>query len=367
MPRYFPENIYSAAAPDGILREVVEGLKNNLHFAFELSGGETALADSLARRLEREPILVFRPCLRMATNAEHLVKNLSRLFISAFAGDRKKMESVLKKLIPTATAKIVMADTPYIDIQYGTDMNRLFANLLDVPEMMGTEDNKRAVVLWEGFDNLEGTMGSDALRQFTGKARGHAITSHVLIGRSVAKAAGEMGGPMLNQVRVIREEELLTPEAVKTYLASGWAQAGLTPPDGLTGKIYDAADGRAETAVILANAALRRGGKDGAALTAAMEEVIQNTATAYRAIWDLLNPRQKSVLYGLCAEDVKNIYAESFIKQYGFNTATNLQAALRALDHKNILHKRGKRWAFTDPLFKLWIGREAGLGGTERP
>ncbi len=367
MSKPFEDNIYLGLQDGDRIKKALEGLDGSAHLALEFDRGGSEAADfagMLAMRLEKEPSLFFPLDLRMATGPEHLVQMVSRTLISSFSGDLGKIKSVVKKLIPAATPKVVMGEIPHIDIELGADLNRIFSNLMDVPEMMGVEGNKRVVVMWKGFDMLGSVMGEVGLRTFTAKAAKHTVTSHIIIGASVAKAARDMGAAAQRPVHTIHSAELLSDAELKTYVCNGFAKAGIGLPDDMLESIFNACDGQAGLMKKLSLSAIRlweKSAPDGM-VEAALEDVLQNSGEAYRAIWRLLNSRQKSVLYGLCGKDVKNIYAEKFIRLHGFHTATNLQAALRALDRKGLLAKSGKRWGFTDPLFRHWICRESGIG-----
>lgn len=364
MRQLFTQNPFGTLLKPETVDAIVDGLKGNFHYAceFESGGGTAFFADYLAERLGGGELLIFRADLRMVTGGEHLVKLLARSFIQTFAGDLHRIEGVLKKLIPTATPRLVASENPHIDINYGTDPHKIFGNLLELPEMMGKEENRRAAVIWNGFGRIEDTWGAEGSRLFADKVKGHAITSHIMIGPGMKKTAQKLDGAMPGRVRTLRGAELVPREALEACLLQGFAKEGLSMKPETSAAVVRLANGKLETAQAIARALDRHwdGAPEPAALDRAVNDMLADAAAAYEQVWELLNLRQKGVLYGLTRGGEKSLYSEWFIREFGFKTATNLQAAIRALDAKGILHKRGKQWVFADPLFALWLKRRNG-------
>lgn len=368
MSQPFRSNIFESILKPEWMNEIIKGINSNLHFAFEFhpGQGEEDFVSVLTDRLKREPLTILHIALKMTTGPEHLARQISRAAVGAFAGDIKKIESTLKKLIPTATTKMVMGktDTPYIDFDYGTDINKLLGNLFDVPEIIGMEENRRSVVIWSGFNRLKGIIREEGMRLFIEKARRHAITAQVMIGNGISKTAAKLGGRMENQVRTITSQEIIPDEQIREYIMAGFREAGREISDGSLQKILELAEGRIgyirRICLNLINTPLERGTQiTGENLAGTVEKIIKESGTAYLALWNLLNNRQKSLILGICQNDEKSIYSARFIKKYGFGTATNLQAALRALCKKEILLKHNQHWSFADPFFREWVSRSA--------
>ncbi len=363
------KNVFSSFFESDRADKIVESINNNIHcaFEFEYGCGEPDFRRLLLERLKKEPCFLFHMDLSMVTGPDHLAKRLSRAYAAAFAGDLKRIESAMAKLIPTATTKIVIGETeePYIDFEYGTDTHKLLSNLFDFPEIAGMEENRHSVVVWSDFDRLNGILREEGMRVFINKGRGHAITSHVMTGRGISGTAKKLSGAMANQVQVMKYSEIVSREQINGYIRDAFAQYAVVP-EKVIEAIYEYADGRIELIKKIC-AAISRSSDLNESLTLektaeTVGEMILNADLAYKNIWNNLNNRQKSALNGISSGDVQNIYSESFIKKYGFGTATNLQAALRGLQAKSVLGKHGRKWAFTDPFFRLWIRLSSGIG-----
>lgn len=369
MNKPFSENVFKPALQSGGASQIISGLKENFHYAFEFEpgSGEADFAQALLEHIRSEPFIVLHINLKMVTSPEHLAKTISRAAMGGLSGNIRKMESMLKKLIPTTRTKIVMGESeqPYIDFEYGADTMKLLRNLLNAPEIMGMEENRRAIFFWAGFERIKGILREDNIRVFIEKMRGHAITSHVMTGNSIASLTGTIEGDMENQLRIINGSSLLPPGDIHDYMRREFFSAGLEASEKLLLEIYELADGRIEYIQRLGTAVLRvaNGGPNATKETInfAIEEIIKNSDHAYSNLWQLLNSRQKSLLYGLCHSKEKNIYSERFIKKYSFGTATNLQAAIRGLCNKALLIKRGKKWTLSDPFFGEWVRWASGM------
>lgn len=369
MNKPFSGNVFKSALQSGKAGEITSGLNENLHYAFEFEpcSGEADFVKALLENLHSEAFITLHIDLNMVTGPEHLAKTISRSAVGVFSGNIRKMELMLKKLIPTARTKIVIGETeqPYIDFEYGADTLKLLGNLLNAPEMMGMEEDKRAVFLWSGFGQISKILCEEGMAIFIEKMRSHAITSHIMTGNGITALAGKIEGRMQNQLRVMEASSLLPPGEIHAYMRREFLSAGFEVSEKLLLGIYDLAGGRIEQIRQLGAAVLRltSGEKEpmNETLNTAMGEIIKDADHAYGSLWQLLNSRQKSVLYGLCRGDEKSLYSEQFIKKYGFKTATNLQAAMRGLCKKALLVKRGKKWRLADPFFGEWVRWACGL------
>lgn len=370
MSKPFSENIFKSVLQSDKAGEIINGLNENFHYAFEFEpcSGEADFAQALLEHLRSEAFIILHINLNMVTGPEHLAKTISRAAMSIFSGNIRKMELMLKKLIPTASTKIVIGETeePYIDFEYGADTLKLLGNLLNAPEMMGMEENRRAVFFWAGFGQIKRILREEGMAIFIEKMRGHAITSHVMTGSGIASIAGKIEGRMQNQLRMIEASSLLKPGDIHDYMRREFLSADMEVSEKFLLDIYELADGQIEHIRLLGTTISQSATGGGTkptneTLNSATEEIIKDADHAYSSLWQLLNSRQKSVLYGLCRGDEKNLYSERFIKKYGFGTATNLQAAMRGLCNKALLLKRGKKWRLADPFFGEWIRWASGM------
>ncbi len=363
MHQLFNPNPFGPLIAADTATAITEGINGNFHFAFEFEPGCGAalFAGHLAEHLSRGERLLFHADLHMATGDEHLVKMLARSFVQTFAGDLGRIEGALKKLIPTATPRLVMDEHPHVDIDYGTEPHKIFANLVDLPELMGVKEGRGATVIWNCFGRIEEIFGAEGPRLFAGRVKGHTNTSHIMIGSGIAKTAQKLNDTVPGRVRILNGAALVPQNALKAFLIEGFGKEGLPLNAETAAAIVRLADGKLETSLAIARAYGRHCEKapDVDALGRAVDDILAGAASAHGQVWELLNSRQRGVLYGLTRGGERNIYSEGFIKEFGFKTATNLQAAIRALDAKGILHKRGKRWVFADPFFALWVQRRS--------
>lgn len=361
MAKVLEDNLFSLLGDSPKIAAVAAGVKEGNHFIFEAgSAGEGAeFAAFLQRSLKGEGTLVFAVNLSMAISPERLVKDLARAFVDPFAGDLNKIGQVVKKLIPTATTRLVMGNDPHLEIEYGADIDRLFASLMDVPETIAKEEGRRAVVLWQCFENISVISGGETLRTFLDKAGAQSSVSHILIGGGISAL---IGGRLPDKTHTQTIAELLTPDMMAEQLVRSFNKSGARLSGPLAAKIVEAGGGQVDAVRAIAGAAFRLWGAtaEPMILAEAVRDVLSAAGPAYGRIWELLNARQRAVLYGICGQNGGGIYTAPFIRDYGFKTATNLQAAVRGLEQKGIVVRRGKKRLFADPLFARWVRRATG-------
>ncbi len=362
MYQLFNSNPFGSLLPAETAAAITEGLNGNYHYAFEFEPGcgGALFAEHLAKHFTSGERLLFNADIHMATGDEHLVKILSRSFVQTFAGDLGRIEGALKKLIPTATPRLVMDESPHVDIDYGAEPDKLFSNLIDLPELMGIKEGRNATVIWSGFCRIEEIFGAEGPRFFTDKVHTQTVTNHIMIGSGVTKTAQKLNDRVSGRVRIFNGTGLVPSNILEAFLIEGSMEGEGALNAETAATIVRLANGKLEAALNIAKGYSCYCGSvpDAVALARAMDDILASAASAYEQVWELLNPRQRGVLYGLTRSEDKSIYSEWFIKEFGFKTATNLQAAIRALDAKGILYKRGKRWIFSDPFFALWVKRK---------
>jgi len=370
METHFSKNLFGTAFFEGRGREIKEALHNNMHCAvsFEPGAGEADFVKSLRGEIAGGLLRVMQVDLAAITGHEHLAKSISRAAVASFSGDIKKIDSAIKKLIPTASMKMVIGESaePYMDFEYGAGPLKLLENILNVPEMLARDENRRTVFIWPGAGAVAKTLGPKGTQLFIGKVSGHTSTSHLITGSRIEPLAKKLGRQMKNRLLFEYGENLLGHDEIVGHIRREFESAGAAVTEKLPEDVCRLTGDRMELVNRLCRRTLETAGEGGAVLTgehlaSALDALICDAGVAYTALWNLLNARQKSLLFGLSSGGRQALYSGEFLKKYGFGTATNLQAALRGLENKSILVKKDKGWIFSDPFFREWIRRLNGM------
>ncbi len=83
-----------------------------------------------------------------------------------------------------------------------------------------------------------------------------------------------------------------------------------------------------------------------------IQEIIDEKATSYRLIFDMLSNSKKTVLKILA--QTKNIYAKEMLEKYDITKPT-IQSALKKLyEEENLIEKKDARYLFDNKLFEIW-------------
>jgi hypothetical protein len=83
--------------------------------------------------------------------------------------------------------------------------------------------------------------------------------------------------------------------------------------------------------------------------------LLERESIAFENIWNLLTIRQRQILKLLAVLPAeKSLYTHSLIRL----PSSTIYLTLRSLEEKELIHKEGKKYMFTDLIFKKWVERQ---------
>lgn len=127
--------------------------------------------------------------------------------------------------------------------------------------------------------------------------------------------------------------------------------------------VYASADAVPNHVQQLALAALEAAGESDvvteAHVAAGLETVVDRGASTYAQQFEDLRraPSQQRILKRLAHGPVVQVYGRAFIDAAGVANANAVAVALRALDARELVSRRGDAWAVTDPFLRRWLNR----------
>ncbi len=361
MANLLSSEIFDSILPHDEFEKIVDRLKQNKHSAFDFMPfcGEPLFAKTISKKLEGAEFIVFHLDLRMITAPWHFSIELARALASVFEEPSKKA-AMIKRLAVAGPIRVGRDDKGKmsLDISSRADITRFISTLFDIPEVTGMEENSRSIMLISGFERIEKILGTKGIKAFYQKVGRQAVTSYVVTGIGLEKQAKKMEENISNQVETVFAKNLFPDKSIAGFIKNLFSEKGKSLTENMLSSIMEISKGRVELSLQLAGRLLGSGNEpDDELLQTALSETIESSSHPYSVLWNMLNSRQKSLLFGLSRDDGKSLYSEEFITKYGFGTATNLQAALRGLNTKSIVIKIDGKWCFADPFLKLWIQR----------
>ena len=82
--------------------------------------------------------------------------------------------------------------------------------------------------------------------------------------------------------------------------------------------------------------------------------ILTKRVPEFAYVWDALSLNQKKAMKLLAGTLGKNIFSADNLTRFGFRGASQVTAALSALEKTGVISKNGK-WIIQDPFFEKWL------------
>ncbi len=92
-------------------------------------------------------------------------------------------------------------------------------------------------------------------------------------------------------------------------------------------------------------------------LLSGLETLVERNASSYAQQFEDLggSPAQQRVLKQLARQPTESVYAKGFLDAVGVANANAVTTALRALDARELVSRRGRVWDIADPFLRRWL------------
>lgn len=93
----------------------------------------------------------------------------------------------------------------------------------------------------------------------------------------------------------------------------------------------------------------------------ALADLLENETPVFEAIVQGLAPRQIALTRALAVEETGSVFATDYMARHDLGSSGGIQGALKKLSRLDIIEKaQSGEWKVVDPIFKLWLIRQAG-------
>ncbi|MBN2162965.1 MAG: ATP-binding protein [Pontiellaceae bacterium] len=90
-------------------------------------------------------------------------------------------------------------------------------------------------------------------------------------------------------------------------------------------------------------------------LGATLKRVLQERASGYAGMWNMLTDNQQKIAMGLTRYRGEMYASNEFLQMCGTTSHASVKRGIEALESKGLIWMSSSRWIFSDPFFTLWI------------
>ena len=308
--------------------------------------------------------------LLFATSETELATTILQAVVQDLLGRagraRQSLETILRQLRITPKAS-VGADG---SVSLGLDASAFASSWLDVVHdavgLLQRSAKKHPAVLVLDEFQVVATIGrkgvGGAFKALADEVTNMGIVfsgSHLAVMEKLAKGAGAplhgMGERLV--LDVVPEEPMVA------YLQRRARVAGKRL-DKATGRlVYRSADAVPNYVQQLALAAFEAAGSSSVIterhVTEGFDTVVEREASTFAQQFEDLGgaPVQQRVLKELARQPTSSVYAKAFLDAVGVANANAVTTALRVLDGKGLVARKGRVWDIADPFLRRWLAQ----------
>lgn len=334
--------------------------------------GKTSILKAAEARLAAREIVVLRYDAEAYENVGLLAGALFAGAVRKYASALERAQTVARKFFSALKPSLSLepADgklTVSIGVDRGTPRTEvpLLTDVLNGIERLAADDGRKALVIFDEFQQVVAEAGEKAERQIRAAVQTHSNVGYVFAGSgtrmmtemiaSSARAFWQLGDPLY--LGPIPREEFIP------FLRDGLESTGARVDDAAIARILDASEDVPYNVQQLASAcwnrlrdrARRHLSAEG--VDEALADVISVQHVAYLQRWLSLTLAQKRALKIVIGE-AGNFELAELARRHGLPRST-MQRALQVLEAQHFLRqdfsRTGARWRLEDPFMRPWL------------
>ncbi len=353
-----------------ILADIESG-QNVIIFSPRRYGKTSLILEVVARAQERGLLAIYLDLFKI-TSAEAFVAALAKEVAGLYRGGARAILRKVQRLLPRLVPKVVLkGERAHLELEFEFDPRGDRAPLLDdlfeAPERVCQEQNKRAVVVFDEFQELSvWDEGGQVERQMRSHFQLHRRVSYVFLGSKrhlMEETFQNKNRPFYRFGRHLPLAKI-PEERFAQFLIARFRKGGVEAEEESVQEILRITDNHPYYTQLLCHILwdrLRdRGSITKELVPLAVQEVFSREAHAFHDLWDMLPSPARQLLVALADAGgaVRQIYAQEFRRRYGLGPASSLQRVVARLVADEVLEKADDGYRFTDVFFQRWIEQE---------
>jgi hypothetical protein len=245
------------------------------------------------------------------------------------------------------------------------DINRLAAEVFELPGRLATERNRTVVVALDEFQAVAAFDGGGIENALRAAAQQQRRVGYVFAGSepTLMERMISPRRPFYKAGPVMRLEKI-PADVFAEFLEARFAASGIRAEPGLGAAIVELAANLPYDVQRLAHETwddLRAAGGRRAALEhlhATLARLLAEQNTIFEALWQRLTLAQRATLRATVLQNGRELLSADTRTRYRLGGPSTVQASLSALVRQDVLVKEQQRYVVVDSLLREWVARK---------
>lgn len=328
--------------------------------------GKTSLIKKVLSHLALKGFLTFYINLYAATSKKKFVDIYARSIALGTKGKLTQMIKTLKELLPRMLPKVVIKGDEGVDFEFdynqtSKDKTPYLENLFEAVEKYALKKKKRAVVVFDEFQEILNLEDEEVERSMRGSIQAHKKTAYVFMGSRqhlMHKIFSDKNRPFYKSGRMFPLNKI-SPDAFTSFIQNKLAQGKIKISHQEIKSLLNITECHPYYTQMLCSVLWDRNSQKGIidtqSIQGAVKEVIERESYTYSMIWDNLTSTKKLFLEALTKEPGGKIYSQEFLTKFQLGNASTIQKTIKKLENEGFIYKEHSHFVFADIFFKQWI------------
>ncbi len=235
------------------------------------------------------------------------------------------------------------------------------ADVIDLPEKLATSGNKRWVVVFDEFQEINKLNGENFERQLRSRIQFHKNVSYVFMGSKthlLLNIFRDKARALYNIGKLMRLGKIPTGDSV-AFVCNRFSEHGIKVTEEVARHILQATDNIPYYIQYLCSelwqqAVETRHSIDTADVAAALERLFDIQSDYFQELFLRFSPYQRKVLQVL-AQGEQAVFSRETATLHGLSSPSTTQRAVEKLLAEGVIQKEDGNYTFTDPFFRQYL------------
>ncbi|HLD45908.1 MAG TPA: hypothetical protein VJC18_10785, partial [bacterium] len=316
--------------------------------------------------LAAKGFLTFYVNLYAATTKKKFIDLYARAITTGSQGHLDRVVKQLKDLLPRMIPKIIIKGdgSPEYEFDYSkkeTEVSPLLEDLYGAVEKLALKRNKRAVVVFDEFQEILNYPDQEIERGMRGFIQAQKKTAYVFMGSRrhlMQLIFNDIERPFYKSGRMFPLKKIDPIEFAK-FIQDSFQKGKIHLQQDFIETLLAVTDCHPYYTQMLCSVLWDRCSSkqclNKTDIEKAIKELIEREAYTYTTIWDELSLQKRELLETLARNNNIKLYSKEFLSQLEENDINAIQRNTKALEETGLIYKDGGKWLFSDIFFQRWI------------
>ena len=341
----------------------LRGGQNILLFSPRRFGKTSLVKEVLARMDEREFLRIYVDLFPITSKTRFAEAYAAEVAKTA-AGRLREMIGVIKEHIPGFRLVFGPEGVPGVEVEITKaqrDIDKILESLYDLPQRVAKKKGKRAVVVFDEFQEIVNLDGEDVQRGLRSKIQHHDRVAYVFMGSRrhlLDKIFSDKNRPLYRIGKPFHLQRI-PPDEFGRFIAQRFESTMVKIDSEIVSRILQITESHPyytqQLCHELWNLSASGGEVEDADVDLALREVLVSQNYAYTTIWDSLRGKQRPLLLAIAREGGEGVYSKDFVDRYDLGGASTVQKAIRHLVEKGLVERKDGDYVISDVFLKEWL------------